>query len=270
MSEQAKSWIEEFLEGAEHFDPKAAQSQFLEIYSPILLQVVRKFAHDEDEVSEGFVFVSERLCRDRLRRLRRFDPRGPARFETWLRVVVRNLCLDWKRSRSGRFRFFKSIAKLSRPDRELFRRLYREGMGLDAAFETLRPLFPGWTRAEAELGAGRIAASLSARERALLEAWRTRAGPRLSGGERSVEEYLPAPQADPETAALKQEQLSRIREAVKQLPARQRLLLRLRFEKELTLSEVARLTGLPNPQKADREIRKALNQLRTMLRPRKK
>ncbi|MEE8583803.1 MAG: CHAT domain-containing protein [Acidobacteriota bacterium] len=154
---QADHRIKELLRGLGSDRAEQCWAGFLDGYAPLIQQVVRTFAKDEDGISEGFIFVCQRLCHNRFRRLRSFDPEGPARFETWLRVVVQRLCLDWRRHKTGRFRLFKSIARLSRLERELFRRLYREGLGLESAFESLRTLFPGLTRAEVESGAGRIA-----------------------------------------------------------------------------------------------------------------
>ena len=46
------------------------------------------------------------------------------------------------------------------------------------------------------------------------------------------------------------------------LPARARLLLRLRFDQELPLEEVARLTGLSGASQVERQVRQALDDLR--------
>lgn len=267
---EAEMLIKELVEGlgsdrAEHY-----WTVFLDSYAPLIQQVVRCFARDEDGVSEGFIFVCERLCRRRFRRLRSYNPEGPARFDTWLRVVVQRLCLDWRRHKTGRFRLFKSISRLSRLDRELFRRLHREGLGLDSAFESLRPLFPGLSRAEVESGAGRIESSLTARDRAFLRAWYSRIeppGPEKEGEQ--PEELVPSRQPDPESAAISSQLMRRLEEAARTLSAPDRLILRLRFERELTLSEIARLTGLKNPQQADRRLRKVLDELQRLLKGRK-
>ena len=86
------------LEGLASGDPKPAWSEFLESYSPLVLQVVRLFETDNDPVGDCFVFVCEQLRRNGFQRLKRFRPDGAASFATWLRAVIRNLCLDWRRS----------------------------------------------------------------------------------------------------------------------------------------------------------------------------
>ena len=57
----------------------------------------------------------------------------------------------------------------------------------------------------------------------------------------------------------------RLREALSQLPADQRLLLRLRYEQGLTLAEVARLTRQPDPFRANRRIQAALDALGSLM-----
>jgi DNA-directed RNA polymerase specialized sigma24 family protein len=50
--------------------------------------------------------------------------------------------------------------------------------------------------------------------------------------------------------------------ALARLPSADRFMLRLRFEQDLTLDQVARLSGLPDAQTADRRLRKILDVLR--------
>ena len=64
--------------------------------------------------------------------------------------------------------------------------------------------------------------------------------------------------AGPEEVAQDEQQQERLAAALAQLPPAQRLLLRLRYEQELTLAEVARLTGLHDPFRANRQIQAAL------------
>jgi RNA polymerase sigma factor (sigma-70 family) len=64
--------------------------------------------------------------------------------------------------------------------------------------------------------------------------------------------------AGPEEVAQDEQQQERLAAALAQLPPPQRLLLRLRYEQDLTLAEVARLTGLHDPFRANRQIQAAL------------
>jgi RNA polymerase sigma factor (sigma-70 family) len=53
--------------------------------------------------------------------------------------------------------------------------------------------------------------------------------------------------------------------ALEQLSKRERLLVRLRFEQELTLEQIANLLDLGNAQRADRQIKELLARLRVDL-----
>ncbi len=116
--------FDSILEHLSSRDPEAAWGEFLDEYSASIFQVVRHFERDPTLVPDCFQFVCEKLNTNSLQRLRKFRPGGPASFSTWLRAVVRNLCLDWHRKQFGRPRFFKSISRLSGFDQQVFRQLY--------------------------------------------------------------------------------------------------------------------------------------------------
>lgn len=69
------------------------------------------------------------------------------------------------------------------------------------------------------------------------------------------------PGAGPEQLAGEWMSRDAINEALLKLAPRQRLLLRLRYQQDLTLEEVARLVGLPDPYRANREIQAAVEEL---------
>lgn len=81
-----------------------AWERFLQRHSGTILNATWREAGDYDGRMERYVFILEQLKKDEFQRLRRYaaDPR--ARFETWLTVVCRRLCVDYYRSRYGRDR----------------------------------------------------------------------------------------------------------------------------------------------------------------------
>jgi len=99
------------LGGADH---DAAWTDFLTEFGPLLLQVAREVERDRDAAGEAFLFACERLAERQCARVRRFDPRGPASFETWLKAVTYNLVIDARRRRQGRFRPLAIIRRLER------------------------------------------------------------------------------------------------------------------------------------------------------------
>ena len=250
-------------------DPHAAWAEFLDLYSPLLQAVVREFERDDDAAGDCYLYVSEQLCQNGFRRLLRFRTDGPASFPTWLRAVVRNLCLDWHRQEFGRHRVFESVARLPSFDQEVFKRVFVDGLSAGETHLTLAPRFPGLTREGLGQSIARVEQSLTPRQRWLLSVSRARHAP--GGGRRREDEAddelsrIPSGEPDPESLAALAEERAALAGALSRLPGRDRLLIRLRFERDLTLDEIARLLNLGNAQSADRRLRLAIENLRRAL-----
>jgi RNA polymerase sigma factor (sigma-70 family) len=250
-------------------DHEKAWDDFLNGYSPLILQVVHLFERDEDRIEDCFVFVCERLKRDNLRKIRQFDVGGAATFATWLRAVVRNLCLDWRRHRFGRPRLFRAIARLRELDQEVFRCIHHRGLRENETYHAVRALYPSLTRRELAASIGRINKCLSHHQSWLLAS----RNPRLESisassnnpGASDGDIELPDREPDPETLSVQQESLTALREAMSDLPAQQRLLLRLRYEQELTLEQIAQLTQLSSAIAVQRIIQAAIATIREQL-----
>ncbi|MGD2216803.1 MAG: sigma-70 family RNA polymerase sigma factor, partial [Gemmatimonadales bacterium] len=86
-----------------------AWDAFVQAYSRLLIATARKFGGDRDAAMDRYAYVLEQLRRDDFRRLRGYAADGRSKFTTWLVVVARRLCLDYRRRRYGRPR--------SEPDR---------------------------------------------------------------------------------------------------------------------------------------------------------
>lgn len=254
-----------FLQGLRSSRPQEAWSQFLEDYSGLILQVIRISERDPDHISDCFLFACEQLSRSGFRRLCQFRPAGPATFATWLRAVVRRLALDWRRREFGRYRIFQSIAKLSGFDQAVFRLLYEQRASPEESLLRLAPLFPGITRDRFLQSVEQIQHALTPRQRWLLNTRHSNTSAlaaRQSQEAISLLEQIPDSLPDPGSLAARQQELEALSRALSGLAERERLLIRLRFEQELTLEQVARLMKLSNAQSADRRIQDALRQLR--------
>jgi RNA polymerase sigma factor (sigma-70 family) len=260
--------IANILDGLGSGSRQTAWADFLECYSPLILQVVRLFEADPDDIADCFLFVCQKLAGNSFRRLRRFRPDGPASFTTWMRAVSRRLCLDWYRSAFGRTRIFDSIARLSTLDREVFRIVYELSLPLDEARAALSIRFGALTAEQLGECLERIQQSLTPRQQWLLSTRRRRLEPletELGEGARPGLDHLHEPGPNPEALAVRQEEREGLAQALASLPASDRLIIRLRFEEELTLEQIARLSGLGDAQAADRRIRKILHLLRQRL-----
>ena len=240
-----------------------AWGEFLELYATQIYQVVSHFESDADKAADCFQFVCEQLIQNQFRRLRAFKIDGAAKFSTWLRAVVRNLCIDWHRKEEGRPRAFKSIAKLSPFDQHVFSLLYERGVSDEEGLQHLLSVYPNTTEASLTASRQRIEAGLTMQQRWLLSS-------RIARSNRSefiadLDEVGPSiadSRADPEAQAILNERHRHLIRKMKRLSDQDRLLIRFRFEQELTLEQIAKLLNLGNAQRVDRQLKQILAQLR--------
>jgi RNA polymerase sigma factor (sigma-70 family) len=257
--------VEQILISLSSDELEEGWSEFLNLYSPLILQVVHQFETGEDRAADCFLFICEQLSANSCRRLRRFDPKGPAKFATWLRVIARNLCLDWRRKELGRPRVFRSVARLGLLDQQVFDCVYQRGMSLRRTLLSLQASHPGLTEEKLSDSLQRVRQSLTSHQ-----LWLTgRRRSKVLSLERdptaeseAMEIQLADRDPDPEALAALAEQRSALARALSRLEKEERLLLQLRYGEGLTLDQVSRLAGLGNPQRADRRIREILARLR--------
>ena len=243
-------------------DPANAWREFLEQYSSHLYQVCRISCADAEDGAECFVFVCEQLAANRFRRLRRFTADGRASFRTWLQAVTKNLCVDWHRKNKGRRRPFRSIAELPALEQEIFHLYFERHMNLQSVLEDLRPHHEGLSAEVIEETVERLRHCLS---RAQLWELASR-DVKVHSLDSSIEDLnsiqLTDSAPDPEAVTAKQEALELMTKALQKLSPEEKVIIRLRYEEDLTLQEIANLTGLKDPQAVDRKLRSALAQLR--------
>jgi len=265
MAEQSPDYILQQLRAS---DPHEGWIEFLEEYSGLIFQVGRHFERDLDRASDCFQFVCEKLSEDHFRRLLRFKPLGPATFSTWLRAVVRNLCLDWHRQEFGRHRPFRSISHLSTFDQEVFKHVYERGVSATETLPLLQSRFPGVVPQRVAESRDRIEHQLTAEQRWRLTVRSARRAERVATTVQEAEAApveFADPRPDPEALAILEERRGALSRALDRLSKRERLLVGMRFEQELTLDQIARLLDLGNAQRADRQIKIILTRLREEL-----
>ena len=259
--------ILELLSQLNGLNAHLAWSRLLELCGPVILQAIRHCIWDAEQAADCFVFVCERLHDDSYRRLRRFRPTAGCRFETWLRVVVRNLSLDWHRKRFGRWRLFQSLTKLPALAIEVYRLRYEQGLSADEAFGAVRAGRSEVTAAQFYSAEQQVHEALNSRQNWLISA--------RSAAIHEPETLAPLPEApdidpqdarpDPESEAMSREQRMMVARAVARLEPSERILLQLRFSQELPLVQIARFAGLRDAQTADRRLRAILQKLRLHL-----
>ena len=243
----------------------SAWAEFLERFSPLIMHVVRRYETDPGRATDCFIHVCGELSNNAFRRLLRFRPDGTARFQTWLSAVVSNLCVDWRRQQHGRYRPIQSVAQLPELDQLVYRYIYVRGMPREECLHALRARFPDLTEQRLSEINGRLFALLTPRQRWQLS---TRAAeplplddPPFPDKDMAAAFQLEEQGPGPDELAQTDQERSMLETAMARLLPQQRLLLRLRYQQDLTLEEIARLTGLPDPFRANRQIQAALEAL---------
>ena len=122
-----------------------AWKQYLDSYAPTIMHVASQYEYDLGRHHDCYLFICEKLSDNGFRRLLCYEPESSAGFRSWLRVVIANLCIDWRRREHGRARPFKSISKLSRLDQLVFKYKFEQGMSLQACLGTLQGQIPDLT-----------------------------------------------------------------------------------------------------------------------------
>jgi len=242
----------------------SAWTEFLKRFSPVIMHVVRRYESDQGRVMDCFLHACGELSNNGFRRLLRFRPDGTARFQTWLAAVVSNLCVDWRRQQHGRFRPIQAVSRLPELDQLVYRYMYVRGMPREECLRALEARFPGLTEQKLSEVNSRLFSLLTPRQRWQLS---TRVAEPLSLDDGPPSDHdMTAFQAEepgpgPDELAQTEQERSMLEAAMARLPAQQRLLLRLRYQQDLTLEEIARLTRLPDPFRANRQIQAALEAL---------
>jgi len=234
---------------------EVAWDLFLDRYRRLIFAAIRHYAQDYDDVMDVFARVCQALHEDDMRRIRSYldQPEHRARFSTWLVAVVRNLTVDWFRTRDGRRRLPAAAQGLSPLQRRIFEHVFVDHLSHIEAYERIRAGdAPALTFRQylAELRATYAAATHGRRGQVLRE---------LGG--------VPLPETDPDVppddAAERREPLERALDA---LSEEDRVAVQLYVIEELPAREVARVLGLPTAKAAYNRVYRALAVVREQLR----
>ncbi len=185
--------------------------------------------------------------------IRKFS--GRSSFRTYLTIVIQRFLLDQRVREWGRWRPSAEARRLGGPAVALERLLHRDGLTFEEACAVFARRSPRTPRALLETLVGRLPVR--------------RQRPVHSGAPKEGDLTLdasvverPALQADRERIADRTARM--LEEAIAGLDAEDRLLLRLRFQEDLTVVSVARSVGAPRRQ-VHKRIRRLLDELRAAL-----
>lgn len=192
---------------------EAAWADFLSKYSRSILHTVYSRCSGYDSAMDRYAYILEKLQDDDFRRLRGYVADGRAEFSTWLAVVTRRLCADFRRQRYGRPQSQTKEGEARAREEFRVRRLLAQLAGTDG----------DWSRFPVTDG------------------------------------------TNPELAFRETEQRESLLRAITALEPRDQLLLKLRFEYDLTAKQIVRLMGFPTPFHVYRRLRSRLATLRRAL-----
>jgi len=237
-------------------DSGAAWAEFIDRYTPRIMNLVSQFEYQQERGHECFLYVCEKLCEHRFRRLQKFKVHGKASFQTWLGAVVFNLCVDWHRSEFGRVQMLPAVSALPAFDRKVYQLSFKQGMPLETCFQTLKADFPDLTRQQLSSAMGRVYNTLTPRQR-----WRINVRIRQRKPGKTDPCLLPSLETGPEDGARLRQESADLQLALSKLSQDQRLLIQLRFRQGLTLKKIAEVMQLGDPFRARRELQTALDLL---------
>ena len=131
--------VEPWRAALEAGDNDTAWTLFLARYHRLIGATVARCIPDAEDARDAFAHLCDKLWEGELKRLRRFheESHHSAKFSTWLVVVVRNLAIDWRRSRDGRPRP-TSPAGLSPLREEIYHLVLVQRRSHAEAYEMLR------------------------------------------------------------------------------------------------------------------------------------
>ena len=121
-----------------HTDQEKAWDLFIEKHANFIFTNLRRTGFDHDRAMDCFVYVCEKLCEKRFRRLKTVEYAGQKGDITpWLRTVINRLSVNWLWAKNGRKRLPKPVQEMSGRDQKIFRFYFWSGQRPSQIFESL-------------------------------------------------------------------------------------------------------------------------------------
>lgn len=249
------------------YDPAGAYPELLDRYSPDLVHMIRRHMRDADDVMEVYTTVCERLRANDYQSLRRFRSDGV--LLPWLAVVAANACRDQFRKKRASSVPNSVLAQLDEREQLVFRYHFRERMCSDDIAEIIsgKHGIP-CTVVSVHEAIAWINDLLSTKKRWLLLCALNANRPALSIddlGESGFQPAAPDEFVAMDEAAREREQLACLSAALKSLGPDDRLMVMLRFEQDMTASQIADVMRIESHKHVYTRLRTIMGRLRRNL-----
>ena len=244
-------------------DPEGAYAELLELYSPILLRMIRRFMKDPDDVMEVYTAIAERLRANDFQALRSF--RINNELAPWLSVVVANACRDRFRKQRMVSAPQSVISRLDEREKLVFKYYYQDNM----PFADIAELVSGkhaipCSRVDVKHAVDRINDLLTVNKR-----WHLLTALNSNRRFLSIEDlreagFQPSSGASGSDDAGMggKELLAELNAAISQLDEEDQLLLLLRYEHGMRAQQIARVMRYENHKYVYTRLRTIVNRLR--------
>ena len=249
----------------------AAWHFFVMTYSPIIRKTIKRYVRDPETGSNLYASLLEKLAAGKLAR---FESRSS--LSTWLFAVTRNHCRDHFRSDKGVRHLCMAVEGLGALERRFFILYYVQGLPLSATYASMR----------AEAGDAITYLDLfDCREKIVKTIKRKKLGRLIdrllrpdapamdfastddhSALDRAASRESPStsPEAHLDEKNL-QLAIEHLRAAIIELPDRDQLVLKLRFEHKKSAREISEILNLDSEKQIYRKLDRILDELRSML-----
>jgi DNA-directed RNA polymerase specialized sigma24 family protein len=246
-----------------------AWHRFVETHETFLKRVLHHYVQDDELLGNLFVTLLEKLKKNKLRRFS-----GRSSLRTWLFIVAKNHCRDYFRSKSGVRHVLSALEELERIDRRFFRLFYMERMPLRDVHSSLGLEF-GDTLSYVDLLEcdERIRKRLDEKKLGnipdkLLNPQILTMVPLDSIQGRTISRPVDGSSASPDFILDSMElerAIQNLNRVILNLPSKDQILLKLRFEHKLSARRISEVLDLANEKQVYRRLKRLLAQLEKML-----
>ncbi|MCX5752164.1 MAG: hypothetical protein NTW97_00820 [Candidatus Krumholzibacteria bacterium] len=249
----------------------AAWHTFIEVYSPHIRKTIKRYVRDPEVGNDLYASLLEKL---KMGKLARFESRSS--LATWLFAVTRNHCRDHYRGAKGVRHLCMALEGLGEPERRFFVLHYIQGLSLQATYCSLRAeagntisyldLFEYRERirkAIEQKKLGRIIDRLLRPDAVTIDLSTSASGTELDQAA-SIESTAASPESSLDGKNL-QIAIEHLRAAILELPHRDQLVLKLRFEHKRSAREIGKILDLGSEKQIYRKLDRLFGELKSML-----